>query len=35
MIQFDLEKENMADENFEETEFTLYLNWNLSPDFEY
>ena len=35
MIQFDIEKENMADENFEETEFTLYLNWNLSPDFEY
>ncbi len=35
MIQFDIEKENMVDKNFEDTEFTLYLNWNISPDFEY
>jgi hypothetical protein len=35
MIQFDIEKENMVDENFKDTEFTLDLNWNISPDFEY
>jgi hypothetical protein len=33
MIQYEIE--NMKDENFEDTEFTLDLNWNISPDFEY
>lgn len=35
IMQYEIEKENMKDENFEDTEFTLDLNWNFSPDFEY